>query len=281
MSPLEPAQSPGADNEIVMIGLDFGTTTSSAMIARARIGLSCITGRMGFSNPEVLYRSEPVFTPYSDGQIRESDIRQLLSGWLKESDFQPEQLFSGGVMITGLAARNNNAEVIASHLRSVFGDLIVATADDPSLESWLAFMGGTSVLSRFHHDTPMINLDIGGGTTNPALGLNGQVMSTGCCFIGARHCRIQPGTRKIVGLSSFGRQLLAALNLPHKPGDILDEPALDLILDFYMAGLVSIVTGDRRLFQSPVGQLHEQVALDLTGVVDPVITLSGGVGEWL
>ncbi|CAM3598499.1 ethanolamine ammonia-lyase reactivating factor EutA [Parendozoicomonas haliclonae] len=264
-----------------MIGLDFGTTTSSAMVAKAKIGLNCTTGRMGFSNPDILYRAEPVFTPYSNGRIQEQAIDKLLGNWLDECGFRPEQLFSGGVMITGMAARNDNAEIIASHVRSKFGDIIVATADDPSLESWLAFMGGTSVLSRFHKNDSIINLDIGGGTTNPALGINGQVISTGCSFIGARHFKFKPGTYELIEVSSFGQEIVKALNLPIKAGDTLSQPTLDQILDFYIAGLVATVTGDYRLFNTPVGQMHEQVRFDLKGHSNPVITYSGGVGELL
>ena len=272
---------PQNKDEILMIGLDFGTTTSSAMIARAYIGMSCATGRMGFTSPEMVYRSEQVFTPYSDRLIQEQEIQQLIQDWLDDSGFKPDQLFTGGVMITGLAAQNGNAELIASHVRALFGDIIVATADDPSLESWLAFMGGTSILSRFHHSTPIINLDIGGGTTNPALGLAGQVLSTGCSFIGARHFRFQPGTRILTSISKYGRYVCKALNLTLNTGDTLSESALNQILDFYLAGLVSTVTSSRSIFETNVGQFHEQVPFDLKGYNQPAITFSGGVGELL
>ena len=268
-------------DDVLMIGLDFGTTTSSAMVAKARIGLHCATGRMGFGNPEVIYRSEPVFTPYDNERICEEAIDALLDGWLSASGISPEQLFSGGVMITGLAAQHHNTTVIAARVRARFGDIIVATADDPALESWLAFMGGASVLSRYHHGTPIINLDIGGGTTNPALGRDGQVLSTGCSFIGARHFRFEPGTWRVTGISGFGEQLLDALGLTLAIGDILPVPAREQILDFYIAGLVATVTGDRRLFETKAGRQHEQVRFDPQGHTDAVITYSGGIGELL
>ena len=54
-------------------------------------------------------------------------------------------------------------------------------------------MGNCHALSKSHPTTPILNLDIGGGTTNLALGLDGQVLATGCLFVGARHFEFVPG----------------------------------------------------------------------------------------
>ncbi len=172
---------------VTMVGLDFGSTTSSAIVACARVARSSATGRMTFGSPEIRYRSEPVFTPFSNGQIDEIALQNHLDQWLHEGGVIPEQLFSGGAIITGLATETDNAGRIAGLVKKRVGEAIIATASDPCLESWLAFMGSCSALSRCNPDLAIINLDIGGGTTNPALGLNGNVLATGCYFIGARH----------------------------------------------------------------------------------------------
>ena len=83
-------------------------------------------------------------------------------------------------MITGLAARSDNAAALTRVISERIGDSLIAAADDPRLESWLAFMGNCATLSRARGQTAVINLDIGGGTTNPALGLNGAVSLCGC-----------------------------------------------------------------------------------------------------
>ena len=46
------------------------------------------------------------------------------------------------------------------------------------------------------------------GTTNLALGRAGEVLHTGCLFVGARHIQVTPGTYRIVKLSSYARALL-------------------------------------------------------------------------
>ena len=267
------------NDAILTIGLDFGTTTSSAMVAKARIGVNCATGRMGFSSPEILYRSDPVFTPYTNGYIETDKIDLLLKQWLDESNIDRQQLFTGGVMITGLAAQNDNAKTIADHIRKWFGNIIVATADDPALESWLAFMGGTSVLSRFHHSIPMVNLDIGGGTTNPALGINGQVTATGCYFIGARHFQFIPGSRVIKDISKFGKAILESMGANYEIGDVLKDIHLEKILDFNIEALNAIVKNNHEFYVSEVAKYHQQKSFFINCDQDPVITFSGGVGE--
>ena len=76
------------------------------------------------------------------------------------------------------------------------------------LESWLAFAGAAAPLSRARPGVPVLNLDIGGGTTNPAVGIDGDVVAAGCLHVGARHVRVRPGTLEVTGTSELGRALL-------------------------------------------------------------------------
>ncbi|RLC20665.1 MAG: reactivating factor for ethanolamine ammonia lyase [Deltaproteobacteria bacterium] len=269
-----------AVHQVKLIGLDFGSTTSSAIVARASMGRSCITGRMKLGHPEILYRSFPVFTPFADGVIDESRIRRYMDQWLSESDTRLEDIFAGGTIITGLAALRSNAQALARLVSRRIGEAVIATADDPSLESWLAFMGSCSVLSRFHCDTPIINLDIGGGTTNPAIGLNGNVQSTGCYYVGARHFRFEPGSYRLQEESEFGRQLLTHLAIPLHAGEVLCPQDRDRILDFYIKALEAMVMGTYNFFDQGIGRIHEQVRFEWScpGMM-PVVTFSGGVGE--
>ena len=82
-------------------------------------------------------------------------------------------------------------------VRSRLGDALVATADDPCLEAWLAFQASAAGLSKSHPERWVINLDIGGGTTNIAVGKAGEVFRTGSLFVGARHVQFVPGTYRI------------------------------------------------------------------------------------
>lgn len=263
-----------------MIGLDFGSTTSSAMVAVAGVGLNSITGRMALGDPEVIYRSDSVFTPFDGEMIDEFRLKDYLERWLDESKVKNDDLFSGGVIITGLAARQTNADAIARLVGERVGEAIIATADDPNLESWLAFMGCSSTLSRHHPELSIINLDIGGGTTNPAIGKAGQVSETGCFYVGARHFQFEPGSYLLKHVSYYGQKLMDHFSIPKKRGDFLDPPEIDMILDFYIAALEAMVMGNLSFFNSPIAKLHQQTPFDMNSKqTETAITFSGGVGE--
>ncbi len=267
-------------DRVKMIGLDFGSTTSSAMVAVAGVGLNSITGRMALGDPQVIYRSNSVFTPFKGEMIDELRLKAYLESWLDESKVKGEDLFSGGVIITGLAARQRNADAIARLVGERVGEAIIATADDPNLESWLAFMGCTSTLSRHHPELSIINLDIGGGTTNPAIGKAGQVNETGCFYVGARHFQFEPGSYLLKHISYYGQKLMDHLSIPKKKGDFFDPPEIDAILDFYVAALEAMVIGDLSFFNAPIAKLHQQTPFDMNPErAETAITFSGGVGE--
>ncbi|ERO63548.1 hypothetical protein P308_28880 [Pseudomonas piscis] len=129
---------------VLLLGLDFGSTTSSALIAQASLSSHCVTGRMALNEPRVLFRGDPVFTPFKDDIIDTGAIGGLIEGWLEQAGVRPQQLFSGGVIITGLAARRHNAQALAHQAGQLLGNALVTRADDGGLESWLAFMGSCS-----------------------------------------------------------------------------------------------------------------------------------------
>lgn len=263
-----------------MVGLDFGSTTSSAIVASARVARSSATGRMTFGAPEIKYRSEPVFTPFTSGQIDETVLQKYLNQWLQEGGVVPEQLFSGGAIITGLATETDNANSITGLVKKRVGEAIIATASDPCLESWLAFMGSCSALSRCTPDRSIINLDIGGGTTNPAVGINGNVLATGCYFIGARHFQFKPGSYKLTTISTYGQILLDNLAIDKTIGESLSTKERDAILDFYVGMLESIVSSNCDVNTEATAASHTQVPLIFDHQEhNPVVTFSGGVGE--
>lgn len=269
-------------NQVLLLGLDFGSTTSSALIAQASISSHCITGRMALHEPVVLFRGEPVFTPFAGDSIDAQAVQGLIEGWLNEAQVTPEALFSGGVIITGLAAQRNNAQSLALLVGELIGNALITRADDGGLESWLAFMGSCSALSRFHDTRPILNLDIGGGTTNAALGLAGNVLASGCHFIGARHFQCVPGSYQLSAISPFGQVLLDDLGIAVHLGQTLDTHQRDAIVGWYIAALEAIVSGDRAFFNTPAGRRTEQLPLHLPALDTPLsVTFSGGVGELL
>ena len=274
-----------ASERVILLGLDFGSTTSSALVASAKIASSATSGRMQLDDVKIIYKSEPVFTPFNIQNNKQSidtaKVSALISTWLKQSGVEASRIFSGGSMITGLAAQSDNAEALSTLITNLVGESVIATADDPCLESWLAFMGSCSALSRFHANTSILNVDIGGGTTNIALGINGDVQATGCYFIGARHFQFVPGSYQLTAISSYGGALLESLNIGKQVGEILNADECDKIIAFYINALEAIATGDVTFFNAPIAKKHVQVGISLNQNTKPTITFSGGVGELL
>src|SRR5215471_10932427 len=266
------------NRSVNVVGLDFGTTTSSAVVATAQLGYDGVTGRSELTQLSESYRSELVFTPMRGDGLDLELLESYLQTWLATT--RPEDIFGGGALLTGLTAQKANAAALIHLIERRLGAALIATAEDPCLESWLAFMGSCSGLSRDYPDTAMINLDIGGGTTNLALGRNGEVLRTGCLFVGARHVQVEPGTYRIVQLSHYATQLFDNLGIYKAAGDSLVPEEVDRILDFYLMLLEAAVAGDQGPFQKPIARLHEQSPFrpsPLGG--EAVVILSGGVGE--
>ena len=265
---------------VKLIGLDFGTTTSSAVVASAELAQNVVTGRAELTQLRECFRSEMVFTPVRDDRLDLDRLADYVDAWLAASGVRGDEIFGGGALLTGLTAQKTNADGLVRLVNERLGDALVAAADDPCFESWLAFMGSSAGLSREFPDTPIINLDIGGGTTNLALGTDGEVLRTGCLFVGARHVQVEPGTYRITRLSRYAAQLFDQLEIDKSLGDKLSSAEIGRVLDFYMMLLEASVTGDTRAFQQPVAQLHRQVAFrPPDDRVCVIVTLSGGVGE--
>lgn len=267
---------------VTLIGLDFGTTTSSAVIADAEVTRSAGTGRTEFSDLSVRFRSDLRFTPIArNGQLDIPPLESFVDDWLAAGRVDPAQIFGGGALLTGLTARRDNAAALIAMVRWRLGDALIATADDPRLESWLAFMGSCTALSRANPDRPVLNFDIGGGTTNVAMGLNGEVLDTACLFIGARHIQVEPGSYRIVALSDFARAILDTLGFHRESGDDLRPDELDSFLKLQVA-----------ILESAAGATHADVPPTIIALLtqspfrrssfrktDPLITFTGGVGE--
>ena len=263
-----------------LVGLDCGSTTTSAVIAKAQLVRGAL-GRVEITNLEPVFRSETVFTPFDDNRIDAARLEQYLDDWLKSASLSSEEIFGGGALITGLAAQSANAAAVSQLIEARLSDSLVVTADDPRLESWLAFMGNCHALSKAQPRTPILNLDIGGGTTNLALGLDGQVVTTGCLFVGARHFQFVPGTYQLVHLSSYAAALLAHLKIDRRIGEMLTPAEVEAILDFYLMLIEETVSGQDEKLASEIIRRHIQVPLNISELIGPkiAITLSGGVGQ--
>src|SRR4051794_4202522 len=94
---------------VKLVGLDLGSTTSSALVASARLVRSTGAGRVELREVRETYRSPMVFTPLrEDDHLDLGAVERMLDDWLGAGQVAPEEIFGGGALLTGLTARREN-----------------------------------------------------------------------------------------------------------------------------------------------------------------------------
>ena len=257
---------------LLSVGIDIGTTTTQLVISR----LTLQNTRSAFSVPsfeiaqkEVLFRSDIHFTPLlSDTQIDAQGVRDIVEAEYRASGFEKSDIQTGAVIITGETARKDNARQVLDALAGFAGDFVVATAG-PALESVLAGKGaGAEAYSRTH-GCSVLNLDIGGGTTNLALFENGELRDTGCLNVGGRLVKVDASER-LTYLSPV-LQPFFDLSVGQKMTEALLEPVAQLL-----AEVLEEAVGLRK----PSGLLEQFITdKNVTLPKMPLLSFSGGVAD--
>ncbi len=173
--------------QIHSVGIDIGTTTSQVIFSCLNVVNRASVSQVPvyeFSKREILYVSPTILTPLDgEGYVREGDLRDFILGQYAAAGFTTEQITSGAIIITGETSKARNARDTVMGLAEQLGDFIVATAG-PHLESVIAGRGsGAAEISRLNNSR-VLNIDIGGGTSNYAVFEAGRVVDTACLNVG-------------------------------------------------------------------------------------------------
>ena len=181
---------------LLSVGIDIGTSTTQLIFSGLmveNVASAFTVPHFSITEKEILYRSPVYFTPLTSPQEIDTEaLRDILRKEYASAKVQREQIQTGAVIITGETARKENARQVLHALSGFAGDFVVATAG-PALESILAGKGaGAQRLSEELH-RPVLNIDIGGGTSNLALFDRGELVETGCLNVGGRLVKLSPG----------------------------------------------------------------------------------------
>ena len=126
------------------VGIDIGTSTTQLIFSKLTIenmATSYTVPRISIVDTEVVYKSDIYFTPLdSASNIDTEKVKKIVTDEYAKAGMKPEDLHTGAVIITGEAARKENADDVLSSLSSMAGDFVVATAG-PDLESVLSARG--------------------------------------------------------------------------------------------------------------------------------------------
>lgn len=263
--------------QLLSVGIDIGTTTTQVIFSRLelvnRAAVSQVP-RYEFIKREISWQSPVFFTPVDkQGGLKEAELKTLILEQYQAAGIAPESVDSGAIIITGESAKTRNARPAVMTLSQSLGDFVVASAG-PHLESVIAGHGaGAQTLSE-QRMCRVLNIDIGGGTSNYALFEAGKVSGTACLNVGGR----------LLETDSQGRVVYA-----HKPGQMIVDDLFGKGTD--ACGLTGAQFGQvtRRMADlivevvsgtlSALAQQLMQTGLLPADVKPDVITLSGGVGE--
>lgn len=218
--------------KILSVGLDIGTATTQLILSQLTIEniASVFTiPRIYITDKKVLHKSDIIFTPLADHQlILVDDIKDFLQKEYQKAGIQKSDIQMGAVIITGESARKENASQVLQALSGYAGDFVVATAG-PDLESIIAGKGACSHLYSQKHHTSVVNIDIGGGTSNYALFREGDIQDTACFDIGGRLLKVD-ASKKICYIAPKLQEIIQKENLDLALGQVVHRNHLDRLI---------------------------------------------------
>lgn len=214
-------------SELLSVGLDVGTTTTQMVVSKLTAenrASSFAVPRMEITGREILYQSPIHFTPLIRDELIDGEgIRAIVEKEYARAGITPQQVDTGAVIITGETSRKENAESVLHALSKLAGNFVVATAG-PDLESVLAAKGAGAVEAS--EKGPVLHFDIGGGTSNLALCVDGKVVATGCLNVGGRLLKFDPrGNPTYVSPVLQGRQFSSHWEMAQYLATILEMAA--------------------------------------------------------
>jgi len=148
-----------ASVELISVGIDIGTTTTQIVISKLLVAETATLSvmpqarygparkpRADVAKKDVLYQSPVHFTPIDpNGLVDVDELEKILTADYKEAGFTPDQIDTGAVIITGEAAKSQNAERVLNIVAPLAGDFVSTVAGPVWRPTWLAV-----VLEQLH-----------------------------------------------------------------------------------------------------------------------------------
>lgn len=225
---------------------------------------------------EIIYKSPIVFTPLLDEvTIDSAKIKDIVFKALYLSGVEKDEISTGAVIITGETARKENAMEVSKNLSEYLGDFVVATAG-PKLESLLAGYGSGACDISKKLNRRIINLDIGGGTTNISIFNCGECEQTFALDVGGRLIKFD-NEGYVIYISKRIQFIIEDMNINIQLGKKVELKDLVIICNKLAKSLLEVCClselceDTRRLF---ISEEFEPFKVDY-------ISFSGGIGEYI
>ncbi len=256
--------------ELTSVGVDIGSSTSHLLFST--IVLERLDTRYVVSERRVRHESDILLTPYAaENTIDAEALGAFIEDQYRAAGLTPEDIDTGALILTGVAARRSNARAIGELFAAEAGKFVAVSAGD-GLETLMAAHGsGAAALSG--RGGPVINIDVGGGTTKIALCEAGEVKGRTALDVGARLIAFDNEGR-IVRLETFGERHLEAAGIKAGPGDVLSDADRAKVAAVMAARIREVLEG------RGADELLRLPPLDLPGTARRVV-FSGGVSEFI
>jgi ethanolamine utilization protein EutA len=260
---------------ILSVGVDIGSSTSHLVFSR--IVLERLDSRYVVTQRETFYQSDILLTPYASEDTIDADaLGAFFEKQYENAMVDPDEIDAGALILTGVAVRRSNARRIGELFASQAGKLVAVSAGD-NLETVMAAYGSGAVARSIRDGAPVMNVDVGGGTSKIAVCHDGAVVAITAVDVGARLvCTDEAG--RITRLEEAGRRFGADLGLALEIGGELAPHDAKRLAARMADSLFDAMKGSApRIGATGLLRLDP---LSFGGRVDAV-TFSGGVSEYV
>ena len=259
------------------VGIDIGSTTTQLVFSKLSLGFVEEKHKFDIVDREVTYLSEISLTPFHEDYTIDSErLREILTVAYSSAGYKAEDIDTGAIIITGVAALRHNAAKILELFSGQMGRFVVATAG-PNYEAILAAHGSGAVELSDRRLKTVMNVDVGGGTTKIAVIRRGEVVETASLFVGARHVVLDENERA-VRVEEPAEIVASANGFKISAGEVVSKDEQAALASSLADSLFELIKGE------PLSPLTEKLMqtppLKFDGRVD-VVFFSGGVSEYI
>ena len=267
--------------KVLSVGIDIGSSTShlifSHLTLKRETSFFNMSNRFKLINREILYEGNIIFTPLIDRfNINIEQVIEFCKKEYERAEITPEMVDTGAVIVTGETAKKENAAEIVRRLSSESGKFVSASAG-PNFESILGIMGSGIVEQSKRTQENLMNVDVGGGTSNIAIASKGEVICTSCINVGGRLLGIDKDF-KIWRIDEPTKWIMGELSMSYMIGDIIPEEDILKITREYAKALFEAIKGPA------TGKIAKLLMMtDDIEILVPIdgYSFSGGIAEMI
>ena len=224
---------------ILSVGIDIGTSTTQVIFSSLNVENTSgyfTVPKISIVGKEIIYKGGIHRTPLRTSTLIDGEaVRAIVADEFQKAGFRPGQTDTGAVIITGESARKENSEEVLRYLSDFAGEFVVSTAG-PDIESVVAGKGSGAAAYSEENGVAVVNLDIGGGTTNAVIFDDGEVTGKGCLDVGGRLITVD-ASGKIDYISESAKKVAEYVGVELRAGNAARTEDLSRICDEYAAVL--------------------------------------------